>query len=142
MPKNNSRRRRTHPNIRKENLLGELSKNSLRVPKKFRFNKVVDLLHPNVNVNPNNFPMGSKYSEKPRYSQNAIKFSENVSKAVADVEANHDHYLNMTMNRRVRYTLNNHNKIHNNMSTKQRKNYTRRVKNAVNRILYKRWGRY
>ena len=84
----------------------------------------------------------SRKRRKGRYDPNAIKFSENVARTVAQVEANHDHYLNMVMNRRARYTLNNHNKIHNNVPTRRRKNYTRRVKNAVMRKLYNRHGRY
>jgi len=141
MPKNNSKKRIIHKNIRKQNLFGELSKNNTTLTKKFRFNSAVELLHPKSNINPNNFPMGTEYSEKPRYSQNAIKFSENVARTTAEIEANHDHYLNMVMNRRARYTLNNHNKIHNNMPTRHKKNYTRRVKNAVKHKLYNRHGR-
>ena len=89
---------------------------------------------------PNNERMENNQSRKrrkDRYHPNVLKFNENVSRILGHVAFNHNHYLNMIQNHRVRYTLNNHNKIHNNMATRRRKNYTRRVKNAVKEKIYR-----
>ena len=90
-----------------------------------------------VSMTPSNRNRWRRSAEnKVRYSN----FQQYVATTVAQVGKNHDHYLNMLANSRVRETLNNQNKRSNNYNTRVRKNTTRKVKKAVRNAIYRMYG--